>query len=257
MMDSRGIAVSRRTLALLEKIGTPTLAGMLTHRMGYRNNYMEGILPLAVKPDQRIVGRARTLRFIPLREDLVKAQYESLSGSPHRSALEGVNPRDVLVIDAGGCTEAAVLGDMFTRRVKFRGARGIVIDGVVRDLSMIRQVGLPVFARGMHGAGIPRALMSVGLDEPVRCGDIPVVPGDIVVGDEDGVVVIPPQLAADLAKQAYEHEREEEWARMKLAEGASLHEVYPPTPEKRKEFEAWLSAHKRAAASRARPKASR
>src|SRR3990172_4321552 len=129
-MDSRGIRVTRQMLALLEKIGTPTLAGMLTHQMGYRNNYMTGILPLAVKPGQHMVGRARTLRFIPLREDLVKAQYESLSGSPHRSALEGVNRGDVLVIDAGGCTEAAVLGDMFTRRVKVRGAKGIVIDGV-------------------------------------------------------------------------------------------------------------------------------
>ena len=192
-----------------------------------------------------MVGRARTLRFIPLREDLLSAQYELSTSRPHRDALEEIEPGEVLVVDAGGCLEAAVVGDMFTRRVHARGGSGIVIDGVLRDLTAIRTVGLPVFAKGMHGAGIPRMLMSVGRDQPIRCGDIPVIPGDVIVGDTDGVIAIPPHIAEEVAKICREHRVEEEWARTKLAEGASLHDVYPPSVAFREEFEAWLSSRRK------------
>ena len=243
-MDARHVTVSEHTLDTLTKVGTPTLAGHLLD-LGFRNTYMIGVEPLAVPPGQRMVGRARTLRFVPYREDLVEAQYRSLTGSPHREALEAIGPGEVLVVDAGGSLEAAVLGDMFTRRVMERGGTGVVIDGVVRDLSAIRGVGLPVFARGVHGAGIPRALMSVGRDEPVRCGGVPVMPGDVVVGDEDGVVVVPPHLAAEVAEAAFEHQEEEVWIRERLEAGESLHDVYPPNAEKRKELEAWKKTRRR------------
>ena len=223
---------------MLRAVGTPTLTGELDK--AYRNSYMIGIEPLAVRSGQRMVGRARTLRFIPYREDMVAAQYDSLTASPHRSALEDVGPGEVLVIDAGGSREAAVLGDMFTRRVMERGGTGVVIDGVVRDPSAIREVGLPVFARGVHGAGITRALMSVGRDEPVRCGGVPVIPGDVVVGDEDGVVVMSPGVAAQMAEAAFEHQEEEVWIRERLEAGESLHDVYPPSAERREELEAWM-----------------
>ncbi len=242
-MDSRQVAVSQQTLDTLRAVGTPTLTGQLDP--DFRNSYMIGVEPLAVRPDQRMVGRARTLRFIPYREDLVEAQYGSLTSSPHRAALEDVSPGEVLVIDAGGSREAAVLGDMFTRRVKERGGTGVVIDGVLRDLSAVRDVGLPVFARGVHGAGIPRALMSVGRDEPIRCGDVPVIPGDVVVGDEDGVVVMSPAVAAEVAAAAFEHQEEEIWIRERLEAGESLHDVYPPSSDRRKELEAWMKERRR------------
>ena len=242
-MDRRDEPVSQNTLDLLGKVGTPTLSGQLTE-LGFRNNFMIGVQPLAVQPGQQMVGRARTLRFIPLREDLVEAQYDALTASPHRQALEDVGPDEVLVIDAGGSMEAAVVGDNFTRRLKQRGCTGIVIDGVLRDPSAIRAVGLPVFAKGMHGSGINRALMSVGRDEPVRCGNIPVIPGHVVVGDEDGVVVIPPNVATQVAEAAFDHQEDEVWIRMKLAEGYSLHEVYPPNEEKRQELDAWKAARR-------------
>lgn len=240
-MDHRDVDVPTKTLDLLKVVGTPTLSGELL-KAGYRNHYMIGLKPLAVSPDQRMVGRARTLRFINLREDLLEAQYGSLTASPHRNALEDVGSGDVLVIDAGGSLEAAVVGDMFTRRIMQRGATGLVIDGVLRDLSAIRTVGLPVFARGMHGSGITRALVSVGMDEPVQCGGIPVIPGDVLVGDEDGVVVIPPQIVAELAREAYDHQEEEIWIQEKLKEGFSLHEVYPPNEEMRKVLEQWKAS---------------
>lgn len=238
--DQLDIDIKDDTLKSLGEIGVPTLCGGMTHEQGYRNNYMMDIKPLAIRKGQVMVGRARTLRFIVLREDLVKAQYEQSTSRPHRDALETIQPGEVLVIDTGGCLEAAVLGDMFTRRVKARGGLGIVIDGVIRDLSAIREVGHPVFARGTHGAGIPRALMSVGLDEPIQCGGVPVIPGDIVVGDEDGVVVIPPSIAEDVAEEGSRHTLQEEWARPKLEAGASLHEVYPPTGKWLDEFNDWV-----------------
>lgn len=240
-MDHRDVDVPTETLDLLKVVGTPTLSSELL-KAGYRNHFMIGPEPLAVTPNQRMVGRARTLRFINMREDLLEAQYDSLTASPHRIALEDVGPGEVLVIDAGGSLEAAVVGDMFTRRIMQRSATGLVIDGVLRDLSAIRGVGLPVFARGMHGSGITRALMSVGMDEPVQCGGVPVIRGDVLVGDEDGVVVIPPQIAAELARDAYDHQEEEIWIRQKLKEGFSLHEVYPPNEQMSKVLAQWKAS---------------
>ena len=243
-MDAGQVTVSDKTLDTLRAVGTPTLTGHLLD-LGYRNTFMIGVEPLAVRSGQQMLGRARTLRFIPYREDLVEAQYGSLTSSPHREALEAIGLGEVLVVDAGGSREAAVLGDMFTRRVMERGGTGVVIDGVVRDLSAIRGVGLPIFAGGIHGAGISRALMSVGRDEPIRCGGVPVIPGDVVVGDEDGVVVVPPHLADEVAVAAFEHQEEEVWIRERLKVGESLHDVYPPNAERRREMEAWMAERRR------------
>ena len=186
-----------------------------------------------------MVGRARTLRFIPLREDLAKAQYDMVEGRPHRQAIESIRPGEVLVIDAGGCLGAGVVGDIFTRRVQGRGGTGIVIDGVVRDLMEIREVGLPVFCRGMHGAGINRLLMSVSIDEPIQIGGVPVLPGDVILGDLDGVVFVPPTEVEHLVEHGVEHDIRERFTRMKIAEGYPLHHAYPPDEELRLEYEQW------------------
>jgi len=209
--------------------------------MSYRNAYMQGIAPLSFPSGQRsAVGRAVTLRFIPLREDLVKQQYDRLEESPHRMALESIRPNDVLVIDTGSHMDTGVVGDIFTRRLRYLGGQAIVVDGCIRDLQRVKEVDFPVFARGVHGAAIPRTLMSVGFNEPIRCGGVPVVPGDIVLADRDGVVVIPPQCVEPIVKEARAHdELEERWIKMKLDEGASLHTHYPPNAEARKEFERW------------------
>lgn len=239
-LDFRKIDVPPEILDILKLVGTSTLTGGLLNA-GYRNSYMMDVGAIALSNNQRMVGRAKTLRFIPYREDLLKEQYGSLSVSPHREALEQVKSGEVLVIDAGGSKEAAVLGDMFTRRVMELGGSGVVIDGVVRDLSAIRSVGLPVFARGIHGAGIDRALMSVGFNQPISCGGVPVIPGDVLVGDADGVVAMSPDMASELAESAFIHQEEEIWIRERLEDGESLHDVYPPSNERRKELEAWMA----------------
>ncbi len=227
-------------LEQLLKVSVCTVTHTL-QELGFHNTYMLGIGKLAFPDEiQRVVGRAVTLRFIPLREDLVKEQYGQLTESPHRTALESIKEGDFLVIDTGGCLETGVIGDIFTRRVKVLGGKAIIVDGAVRDLQRITDVGLPVFGKGVHGGAIPRALMSVGMNEPIRCGGVAVIPGDILLADRDGVVAIPPNQVAEIIRIAGEHdELEERWVKMKLDEGASLHTHYPPIGEARKEFEIW------------------
>ncbi len=216
--------------------------------MGWRNQYLTGIMPLAFpEGKKRAAGRAVTLRFIPLREDLVEKQYGSLTSSPHRTALESIKKNDVLVIDTGAHMETGVIGDIFTRRLRYLGGQGIVVDGCVRDLERIKLVDFPVLARGVHGGAIPRTLMSAGWNEPIRCGGVAVIPGDIILCDRDGAVAIPPQCVEELIRRCTIHDDEEEaWIRMKLDEGGSLHKYYPPNEEARKEYESWKQSNQAA-----------
>lgn len=233
-------SVSEELLEELKFVSVSTASHTLVE-MGYHNAYMQGIMPMCFPESQQsAVGRAVTLRFIPLREDLVKQQYDTLTESPHRIALESITPNDVLVIDTGSHMETGVIGDIFVRRLRYLGGKAIIVDGCVRDLQRIISVDFPVFSKGVHGGAIPRTLMSVGFNEPIRCGGVSVVPGDIILADRDGVVAIPPQCVEEIVKIARVHdELEERWIKMKLDEGASLHTHYPPNEEARKEFEVW------------------
>lgn len=232
--------VSDELLEELKLVSVSTASHTLVE-MGYRNQYMQGVMPLSFPEDQQsAVGRAVTLRFIPLREDLVKQQYGALTDSPHRTALESIKKNDVLVIDTGSHMDTGVIGDIFTRRLRYLGGQAIVVDGCIRDLQRVKQVNFPVLAKGVHGGAIPRSLMSVGFNEPIRCGGVAVIPGDIILVDRDGAVAIPPQCVEEIVKSARAHdELEERWIKMKLDEGASLHTHYPPNAEARIEFEQW------------------
>jgi regulator of RNase E activity RraA len=238
MFKNPEIAIAPQVLEGLKLVGTPTATQHLLGR-GFHNTYLIGIPPQALQEGQVMVGRARTLRFLPLREDLVKIQYETVTHRPHRDAIESIEPGEILVIDACGSFAAGVVGDMFTRRVKERGGTGMVIDGCVRDLSAIRGVGLPLFCRGIHGAGINRALMSADYQVPIHVGGVPILPGDVLLGDRDGVVVIPPAEVQALVGHGIEHEVQERFTRLKLAEGFPLHRAYPPDQELRKEYLEW------------------
>ena len=241
MLKNPDIDLSADLLQALTQVCVPTATHHLVRR-GFHNSFATGITPHALQPGQVLVGRARTLRFLPKREDLVEAQYGTVTGRPHRMAIESIEPGQVLVVDAGGSLEAGVAGDMYTRRVQARGGSGIVIDGAVRDIGAIRQVGLPVFCRGVHGAGISRALMSVDIDQPVRIGGVSVFPGDVLLGDVNGVVAIPPQEVEALVEYGLEHDAQERFTRAKLAEGYPLHRVYPLDEEMQKAYEEWNEA---------------
>jgi regulator of RNase E activity RraA len=238
LLKNPDVDLPAELLEALKRVCVPTATHHLVRR-GYHNTFAIGVVPHALQPGQVMVGRARTLRFLPLREDLLEAQYDTVTERPHRIAIESIEPGQVLAVDTGGSLEAGVAGDMYTRRVQARGGTGIVIDGAVRDIGAIRQVGLPVFCRGVHGAGISRALMSVDIDQPVQIGGVPVLPGDVMLGDENGVVVIPPQEVQALVEYGLEHDDHERFTRLKLAEGYPLHRVYPLDEEMQEAYRAW------------------
>ena len=240
-MKNPDVEIPDELLEELKKVNVPTATQYLLGRE-FANAYVIGIEAAALRPGQKMVGRARTLRFVPKREDLVKAQYGAVTGRPHRDAIESIERNEILVIDAYGDRGAGVVGDMFTRRVQARGGTGIVADAVVRDLSAIKTVGLPLYCLGSHGSGIQRTLMSVGVNEPVQICGTPVIPGDVLLGDEDGLIVIPPQELEGLVEHCVAHDLREEFTREKLAEGYPLQRVYPPDEEMMKEYEEWKKA---------------
>jgi regulator of RNase E activity RraA len=193
--------------------------------------YARGIHP--VVPGGRIVGPAVTIRYIPARNDLSERERESQSRI-RNELIETLQPGDVLVIDAYGREDGGHIGDVIATRVQTRGAAGVVIDGAVRDVPFIRQMSMPVFARSATGP--PSTLTPVDVNVPVNCGGAAVVPGDIVVADDDGVCIVPRARAEELARICTEHEELEVWLRERLANGDSIVGVYPPNDEVRRQF---------------------
>jgi regulator of RNase E activity RraA len=178
------------------------------------------------------------LRYVPLREDLLPYLREAGMDNPQRAAIEAVEPGDVFVVDALGCLEAGTMGDILASRIKQRSAAGIVADGCVRDSPYIKRMGIAVYTRGVHPAANTSALLPLAHNEPIQCGGVTVFPGDVLLGDEEGVVVIPPAFAAEIAEQGPEHEALEVFLRQKIDEGYPISEAYPPNERVRAEYEA-------------------
>ncbi|MCY4108741.1 MAG: ribonuclease activity regulator RraA [Chloroflexi bacterium] len=217
-------------------VPSPTATHLLL-KLGIRNTFLEGIKPLV--SGAAVVGRARTLRYLPMREDLAPNPDE-LSRSAQRRAIESIGPGEILVVDAGGYLGAGTLGDILCERMKYRGALAVVVDGAVRDSAQIREVGLPVWSKGVHGAASSRSMWPADYNVPIRCGGCTVMPGDYIVADQDGVVVIPPVHAAQIAEDGSESERLENFIRMKIRdEGYSTTRAYPPNDEVLAEYESW------------------
>ncbi len=220
----------------LAKVSTATATHLL-FKLGIRNTFLEGIKPLW--PDSKAVGRARTLRYLPVREDLAPNPYEP-SGNAQRRAIESIKEGEILVIDAGGELGSGTLGDILSARMKYLGGAGLIVDGAVRDAVQIRDVGLQVWARGVHGAANMRMLWPVDVDIPVRCGGCTVIPGDYILADSDGAVTIPATHAAGIAEEGAETELRESFIRAKISiDGYSTDRAYPPNAEVLAEFEAW------------------
>lgn len=223
-------------LKKLAMVSSPTATHLLL-KLGIRNTFLEGIKPLI--SGAAVVGRARTLRYLPMREDLAPNPDE-LSRSAQRRAIESIGPGEILVVDAGGYLGAGTLGDILCERMKYRGAVAVVVDGAVRDSAQIREVGLPVWSKGVHGAASSRSMWPADYNVPIRCGGCTVMPGDYIVADQDGVVVIPPVHAAQIAEDGSESERLENFIRMKIRdEGYSTDRAYPPGDEVLAEYESW------------------
>jgi regulator of RNase E activity RraA len=234
--DSARAQVGDEVLARLKGVSTATAWGFLV-RSGIKRPFMMGIKPLALGDVYPMVGRARTLRYLPLREDLLPLLREAGMDNPQRDAIEHVEPGDVFVVDAMGNLEAGTMGDILATRIKTRGAAGIVADGCVRDSPFIKRMGIPVYTRSIHPAANTSAILPFAHNEPIQCGGVTVLPGDVLLGDEEGVVVIPPKLAAELAEWGQEHEDLEVFLRRKIEQGATIAEAYPPNEQVRAEYE--------------------
>jgi regulator of RNase E activity RraA len=230
-------AVDSSTLALLNTVSTSTLTTLL-YKRGFRNVFIQGARPL--KTGQRLAGPAYTLRYIPSREDLDGVEAFRDPRHPQRVAIEEIPPGAVLVMDCRGDTSVASAGSILATRLQVRGAAGIVTDGGLRDAAGIAKLDMPAWC---SGASAPTNLIrhhALDLNAPIGCGGVPVYPCDIMVGDDDGVVCIPAHLADEVARDAVEMERFEEFVLEEVARGASIIGLYPPTAEEtRTRYEAW------------------
>ncbi len=181
---------------------------------GVRRCFATGLTSMT--PGHSMIGPAVTIRYLPTREDLLPANEEERITWADFQALEFARPGDVLVFDVGGSMRAAVLGDVFATRLRVQGALGAAIDGCIRDLKEIRETGLAIYARGCHAGPVTVEVMPAELNVPVQCGGVTVMPGDLALTDEDGVIFIPRALAAKVAEQAREKETLEGFIRQQL-----------------------------------------
>ena len=229
------MALHSAGIETLRSVTTATLTTILLKK-GFRNVWIRGAMPL--RPGQaRVVGPAFTLRFVPAREDLATP---ASWGSPisTRAAIEAMPEGAVAVIDAMGVADAGVFGDILCARMAKRGAAGLVTDGAVRDLAGVFGTGLPVWARGAAAPPSVAGLTFVGWEEMVGCGGVCVVPGDTIVADADGAVVIPAALLEEVLQEAPEQERLEGWIVEEVARGEKLPGLYPMNDETRARYEA-------------------
>jgi len=212
-------------LGQLQSTCVATLTTVLRAR-GIPNAWIQGLAPLA--PGQpRIAGPAFTLRFVPVRGDLVTPDAIDGPRSP-RAAIERMPDGCVVVVDALGEPGAGAFGDIMCARMRHRGVAALVIDGAVRDKAGIGKLDWPVWSRTVSGPPGIAALLYADEQVAVACGGVAVLPGDIVVADEDGAVVIPQKIAADVAAEAAEKELFEEWALGEVQAGVPIVGTYPP-----------------------------
>jgi len=213
-----------RTRELLSQASTATITTQLLAR-GLRNTFLHGIKPLN---GRRLIGPAFTLRYIPAREDIdVLAVFKDYE-HPQRKAIESVPPGHVLVMDCRGQTRAASAGNILATRLQVRGAAGLVTDGTLRDTPEMKQLELPVFTTGASPLTNLAQHHAVDMQIPIGCAEVPVYPGDIMVGDEEGVVCIPAHLADEIAEPAAQQESLERFILQEIENGRPLKGTYPP-----------------------------
>ena len=190
----------------------------------------------ALHPDRRLIGRARTMRYLPTRPDLREEIHAARKQLNYVSAEEA-QPGDVLVFAAGGDTRSAVSGDVTTTRFLVRGGSGLIVDGGLRDMPELAGMHLQAYVRRGQAAAVRPHLMSVDYQVPVRIGNVTVRPGDLLLGERHGILVIPAALADEVLDKAIAKESFENFQRKLLLEGRSIYGVYPPNEETQKAYE--------------------
>ena len=230
---------SKDLVDALAPISSATAAGELA-RLGIRDPHIQG--PVARTPGKHVVGPALTLQFMPKREDLYAVdEYADPEKQLHRHALYHTQPGDIIVVDARGDLHSGVFGEMMLTFFMGRGGIGAIIDGCIRDFpQVLKDLDIGLWLRGTTpNFHTQTNIVPFAVNVPIACGDTLVMPGDIIVADDDGATVVPAQLAPELTEKAQAHAEWEDFSRMKLAEGGHLRKYYPLSEEGRAEYEAW------------------
>lgn len=223
-----------RIKAALELVTTATLTTVLLKK-GLRNVWIRGAKPLTPQK-KRIVGEAFTLRFVPAREDLATpASWASPKST--RGAIEDMPEGCIAVVDAMGIKDAGIFGDILCARMQKRGVAALVTDGVVRDVAGVIGTNLPVWCDGAAAPPSVAGLTFVNWQEPIGCGGVAVYPGDVIVLDSDGAVLIPQALVEEVTKESVEQERLETWIMGEVDKGVPLPGLYPPNAETKARYE--------------------
>lgn len=225
----------RRLFETLAGVTTATLTTILLKK-GLRNVWLRGTRPLR-SGQPRLVGRAFTLRFVPAREDLATPESWS-SPKSTRAAIEAMPEGAVAVVDAMGVGDAGIFGDILCARMAKRRVAALVTDGVVRDVAGVLATGLPVWCAGTAAPPSVAGLTFVDWQQPIGCGGVAVFPGDLIVADDDGAVLIPAALAEEVAALGPEQEKLEAWIMGEVEAGASLPGLYPPNAENKARYAA-------------------
>jgi regulator of RNase E activity RraA len=236
----------RELVDRLRAMGTATLSGEL-YRLGVRNAAITG--PVAWTPGAVVAGPALTLQCLPKREDIHRHdEYADPETQLHRHVLYHAQPGDVVVVDARGDMTSGIFGEMMLTYFTGRGGVGVVVDGCIRDSGSAKRLGLGLWLRGVTpNFHAQTNVFPHAVNVPVACGGTTVVPGDIIVADDDGAVVVPIGLAEALVQTAGQHAEWEEFSRIRLAEGGDLRRYYPLSDAARPEYEQWRRASGRTA----------
>ena len=227
----------------LRATGTANASGTLS-RLGVRNVFMSG--PVSWNRGMVIAGPALTLQFMPKREDLYgEDEYAQPEKQLHRHVLYHTQPGDIVVVDARADMKSGVFGEMMLTYFKGKGGVGVVIDGCIRDYPNAKDLGLGLWLRGLTpNFHTQTDLMPFAVNGPIACGGVLVMPGDIIVADDDGAIVVPVAMAERVIAAANQHHEWEDFSRQRLSEGGDLRRYYPLSDDARPEYEAWKARRK-------------
>ena len=228
-------------IAALQGIGSATASGEL-YKLGIKNQHMSGLT--SWKKGKSLVGPALTLQWMPRREDMsANHEYADTEMQLHRHVMYHTQPGDIIVVDARGDMASGVFGEMMLTYFMGKGGLGVVIDGCIRDWEHAEHLDLGMWLRGVTpNHGWQNRIMPFAVNVPIACAGVLVMPGDIIIADNDGAIAVPAQLAPEIAKLSTEKNEWEDFTRMKLAQGGDLRRYYPLDEQARAEFETWQAA---------------
>lgn len=229
--------LSAETIAKLKTTSSATLSTLLLKR-GLRNTAIRGVRPLRTDAPP-MIGPAVTVRYIPAREDIDGSEYSSSPDNYQRKAIDTIPEDHVLVLDCRCMPDIAGIGAVLARRLIYRKAAGVVLDGGVRDFMDIAALGLPTFCTGAAAPANLVAHHASDMNQPIACGGVAVYPDDIVFGDAEAVIVIPRKWADEIADEAIAMDRQEEFLKLEIESGKSTFGVYPPNAETTERYRLW------------------